>query len=849
MNTLSLTFWNIEGLPKKVDERNSFAGLFNSCVNGYDFIGLVESWYDDDDPRCDFVNTCLPGYAKPLCIGRGNIRSAVRGGVMFYYRNEYKGKVSLVKGHHGDQLWIRIDKTCFSLANDLYVGIVYISPENSSIWNTRDIDPFAILENDIMNFITKGDVIIGGDFNARIGTKPGILQHCEINRDDPYDHMPVDETLHVNSQIPQYRNAKDRCVNAYGKSLENVCISSNMCVLNGRTIGDLDGRPTCFRYNGCSTVDYVIVSPTLYKDVLSFRVQPLSFLSDHCQLCVTLKIAKHPLPKQSKSKSSTTVPQSKPNNTYKYVWNSASETNFISVIDTAEVRQACCEYLMHSIDGTLSGIDLAVSSLTGIIDLVSSKSLRRVKTAPKKRRKRVWFDSDCKSLKTDMDRARREFVNNPYDGTVRHSYFAHKKAYKRTLKYKQKKQKRDILDQLESLQHEDPGTYWKLLKSLLPAKNREDTSIPHEEWISHFSNIGNTVYANDDFHHEIEHHVNQRNFGLACDDDTVFNRTISSQELRHAVGNLKINKSSGPDLILNEMIKCCSQSHLIDPLLRLFNCILESGHFPTAWRVAHMVPIHKKGDTQDVNNYRGIALSSCLSKVFISILNARLSSYLEVTNKLDGAQNGFRKDHRTSDNIYILNTLIQKHKHEKRKLYACFVDLSKAFDNVWRHGLLYKMAEIGIQGKVFEIIRSMYENTEYSIKTNSGASRNFSLDIGVKQGCVLSPLLFNIYVNDMKDYFEPDACSPPTLDGIQVTHLLHADDLIMFSTSASGIKKSLDSLDTFCRHWKLDINEAKTKIVVFEPQISSSTANAKFTFRGRIIAIVDQYTYLGIDFF
>ena len=142
-------------------------------------------------------------------------------------------------------------------------------------------------------------------------------------------------------------------------------------------------------------------------------------------------------------------------------------------------------------------------------------------------------------------------------------------------------------------------------------------------------------------------------------------------------------------------------------ILKLFNLVLKSGIYPTIWNEGLITPIFKSGDNLNPNNYRGICVNSNLGKLFCSILNSRIMSYLTDSNVLSKSQIGFIPKHRTTDHIFTLHTLIQKHVHQKNKgkIYACFVDFRKAFDSIWHNGLFYQLLRNGIGGKVYDLIK------------------------------------------------------------------------------------------------------------------------------------------------
>ena len=197
----------------------------------------------------------------------------------------------------------------------------------------------------------------------------------------------------------------------------------------------------------------------------------------------------------------------------------------------------------------------------------------------------------------------------------------------------------------------------------------------------------------------------------------------------------------GIDNILNEYFVSAANV-LLNPLELLFNMILDSGNFPNDWSTGIIVPIHKKGDINDPNNYRGITLVSCFAKLFTSVLNNRLKQWSTENDVITDAQFGFKSDHSTIDAIFILKYLIDIHIHSKEKLYCAFIDLKKAFDSVSRLGLWYKLIHCGIDGKILRIIRSLYKDVKLKVKGLTSLSDILNCDLGLLQGEIMSPILF-----------------------------------------------------------------------------------------------------------
>ena len=280
-----------------------------------------------------------------------------------------------------------------------------------------------------------------------------------------------------------------------------------------------------------------------------------------------------------------------------------------------------------------------------------------------------------------------------------------------------------------------------------------------------------------------------------------------------------------------------------DLILKLFNSILQNIWISKEWLISIIFPIYKKGAKDDPNNYRGIALMSCIGKLFLTIINNRLYKFTMEKNILSSSQLGFVKGNRTSDPHIILNNMVQKYCHKKKKkLYGCFVDFSKAFDSVPRDILLNKLKSCGINGKIYEIIKTLYCEDFACVKIGNNCSEPFKTNIGVRQGCVLSPLLFNIFLSDIQEKF--DKCVDNVkLDTEEISCLIWADDILIISESKNGLQSKLNELQLYCKEKKLAVNIDKTKAMIFSKTGRSWKEN--FTYNNVIIENVKTYKYLG----
>ena len=190
-----------------------------------------------------------------------------------------------------------------------------------------------------------------------------------------------------------------------------------------------------------------------------------------------------------------------------------------------------------------------------------------------------------------------------------------------------------------------------------------------------------------------------------------------------------------------------------------------------------------------------------MGKLFCSVLSFRLHKYVKENKILHPSQIGFLPGNRTADHVFTLRTLYDKYvtNTNRGKLYACFVDFRKAFDSIWHQGLFHKLTNYGICGNFNNLIESLYSQSKCAIKIGNKMSTYFRYQRGVRQGCTLSPLLFNIYLNESPTLLtspKPDLLILP--DGTQLNCLLYADDLVILSKSKHGLQNFFNTSSLFC---------------------------------------------------
>ncbi len=180
----------------------------------------------------------------------------------------------------------------------------------------------------------------------------------------------------------------------------------------------------------------------------------------------------------------------------------------------------------------------------------------------------------------------------------------------------------------------------------------------------------------------------------------------------------------------------------------------------------------------------------------------------------------------------------------KKKLYLAFIDFQNVFDKVWRTALMYKILNIGIDGRFYDIFKNTYISNISAVKMNREHTEYFGCSLCVHQGDGLSPTLFNIFVNDLQTRFNSEDNNPAIYDNINLGCLIYADDLVILTESESGMQRSLNKLAQYCKKWKIQINVNKCNIMVACKKMS--TLPHKFMINGQEFQYVKKYKYLGI---
>lgn len=266
-------------------------------------------------------------------------------------------------------------------------------------------------------------------------------------------------------------------------------------------------------------------------------------------------------------------------------------------------------------------------------------------------------------------------------------------------------------------------------------------------------------------------------------------------EVRKGIQKLSPGKATGPDNRPNEFLKALP-ANALEMLTNGFNHVLRSKILPSQWKEANVQLIHKgKNEPKEkLDSYRPIALQSNIYKLFASLLSDRLQK--ECDSKLSDTQNGFRKHRRSSDKLFVLTQLIEMTQGANRELFLGFLDLEKAYDAVPHALLLSKMRAMKIPDDITTLIETIYNDCTSNFIFGGLTSRKVKQRVGLRQGCPLSPTLFNIFINDLLATLEDSRhvhsqCAKGKTETTCVTTLAFADAILLATSNAEDMQDLL----------------------------------------------------------
>ena len=790
----------------------------------FDILGLGETF---TLPGFDF-GIKFPEHAALHCPAKKYSKlGRPSGGLVVLIRKNLAPFIEIVETNLSHVLAVKLKKSLCNTAKDLLLVTIYNHPKDSIFYKNKPY--YSTLEQTeqfLANNIEEGkdlDIIINGDLNARVG-------------DWAFSEEENDNLDWGEYQYTYTRKSQDQQINGPGKTLIELCSSFSLSPIAGLIEKNFSSAFTFIGHRGSSLIDHFIVSVNILDHVTKYTVAN-RIESNHLPIVLSLR--------RDKSTDKETDEETEEQK-IKMKWQESKEKESLNILN----KKATQKLLQTAEEQLEEDLDESVNSFNKAMDSANKPMKQTVNVNKKKISKNEWFDKECKTCKRRTSILLRKLNNinrrgkpEKYDKTKK-DYLEERLNYNKLIKEKRKAYKKDTQNKLLE-NRKDSKKFWDLIKKI----NFKSIKLPKiniKDWRNYFYNLLNpsaTAYnsklTNED--------ATQEEQQIQVEE---LDKEITKNEIFQAIDKLKKGKSAGTDEISPDLIKL-AKPHIVDYLHKLFQKIYDTGKYPKEWAKSIIIPIHKKGSKLILDNYRGISLLSVTSKVFTSIVNNRLYTWMEENMKICEEQAGFRRHFSTIDHIFTLYSMVNNRLHgqKKGKLYVAFIDFKKAFDTVDRKVLWESMKEEGISTKMIKMIKGIYSIVTATVRYGNNISEDINCPVGVKQGCLLSPLLFSILINKVarKIAEKGRAGYQFITGGKEIFSLLFADDIVLISMTPSGLQNQINNLKMESEKLGLEVNLNKTKTMAFRGGGYLGKAE-KWYFGQEKLETVNSYKYLGYTF-
>lgn len=700
------------------------------------------------------------------------------------------------------------------MENETILKLKLISVYNNCGWAKIEKE---LKENVLSGIYCDQKTYILGDLNSRIGVKQGCA-----------DAEEEEEEEFVTKRV---RFAKDKKLNKEGGKMLEFCEEVGAVVLNGRAPGDEKGEYTWLGGGGCgSTIDYVLELEDCRDSLVDHLEVSIRSESDHFPISCSLKVGLSD--RQVEEKFSEAIPKSR------LKWKKEKEE---------EYREEVNEIWKKETQGKTgaeewNALKLAIAkgaTQTGMTE--SATRERKKKEGPE------WFDKKCKEARAALNKRIKNYLNFRTE--------KNKTLWKKS-KGKWIKIKKDSIKEWWGKRWKKVATaknrteWWRALNGFRKNNDTHGEGIKKEDWVEHFKNLLGGGDTGTRQKHTHTYTRTQHRLDEARKEDW-FDEDFDVLDMYKGINKLKNGKAEGEDGIKGEFIKQIDVRNIVKITKMVNNLRGVDERLPEGWKKALILPIFKNGEENDTNNYRGISFLDAGYKLVTGMEMERISTWIEKEKKLKESQGGFRAGRGTIDQIFVLNSLIDNRLSEKGgRLYIAFVDFKAAFDKVDREIMLEKIWKKGIRGKSFGLIEKIYGKTTCAIKTREGESKEFEIGKGVRQGCVMSPMLFAIYIDDLDEEFEKKKQGGTWMGGTRFTVLKYADDIALLAEEPGELRKMLKTLEKYAGKNKLEVNVQKTKVMVCKNRGREKKGWQReiFKYKGEDIEEVKQFKYLGFTF-
>ena len=401
-----------------------------------------------------------------------------------------------------------------------------------------------------------------------------------------------------------------------------------------------------------------------------------------------------------------------------------------------------------------------------------------------------------------------------------------------------KRDKSRILD-LEKLKKMNRNKFWKIIKA---EKNRNskmkkdsNVNISFSEFSEYYSKLFFNNIEDTEDHAIMKAEVRKKTIELK---DQLFDDVFDSEMINNAIKTLKKGKSTGFDYISGEMLIFCKSTKLREILRDIFNSIIKFGLILKNLNISAITPIPKKaGITKNPDDYRPISVSNVFSILYERLILQKIEHIF----KFSSNQFGYRRSTSCKHASFVINEARHYMVSGGSPCYIANLDMKKAFDKLWRQGLFFKLLD-KVDNIYWRAIVNYYENSKGMIRINGQLSHEFKINDGVKQGGILSPFLFNYYLNSLIEECM-DRSIGAKIGPFNVSIVSYCDDITLISPSISEMNLLLEMCGGYASKWKLEFSLNKCNWLVFGKEIYK---DAIFILNKQQLTRVDDALHLGL---
>ena len=333
------------------------------------------------------------------------------------------------------------------------------------------------------------------------------------------------------------------------------------------------------------------------------------------------------------------------------------------------------------------------------------------------------------------------------------------------------------------------------------------------------------------------------NEDLPPEDKEELGPDVMREEVLAAISEMKKNKAEGMDNIPVEILQNLGEKAM-NELIKLCQEIYTTGEWPEDFLQTIMIPLKKKPNATGCEDHRTISLLTHAAKIMLRIMTKRVQAKVEKDRDLGDDQYGFRKGRGTRDAIGALRIITERSFEHDQEIYVCYVDYEKAFDRVDWKKLIRALRRIGIDWRERRLIGNLYMGQKIRIRIEGEYSEPGLIGRGVRQGCPLSPVLFNIYIEELNREAMEDMEEGIKIGGKMIKALRFADDQAMMANSQEGLQQMMDRLNTVSTEYGMKINIKKTKVMMITRK---KAKEVRITINGENIEQVKKFCYLGSE--